>query len=286
MDITMATITTSNRKSRLRKAILLSIIAIFSFQTSNAQCEYPNSAFKAGEKLDFDLYFNWKFVWVKVGSTHYKITDSTYSGKKALRTDLIFKSNKACDKFFPMRDTLVSYSSDKLVPYYFRKGANEGKRYTVDEVKYSYSEDGKIIMKMRYKDPDGKWTDKTLSSTECINDMLNILALSRSMDFSSYKVNQRTVYRMVTGKRMSNQILVYKGKKNFKANDDKTYRCLVFSLLNDKSKKEEELLKFYITDDKNHLPVRIDFHLNFGEAVAKFKSGSGIRNAQTAIVKK
>lgn len=250
-----------------------------------SQCEYPNNAFKAGETLDFDLYFNWKFVWVKVGSTHYKISNSKYQGHSALKTDLIFKSNKACDKFFPMRDTLISYSTDKLVPLYFRKGANEGKRYTVDEVEYSYPEQGKAVMKMHYKDPDGGWTHKTMTSQECINDMLNILALSRSMDFSNYKVGQRTMYRMVTGKRISNQILVYLGKKNFEANDDKTYKCLVFSLLNDKSKKEKELLRFYITDDANHLPMRIDFHLNFGEAVAKFKHAKGIRNKQTSIVK-
>lgn len=269
---------------RFRTTITI-LFLLFTFSSVSAQCEYPNSAFSAGESLDFDLYFNWKFVWVKVGSTHYKITHSTYQGKKALRTDLIFKSNKACDRFFPMRDTLVSYSTDKLVPLYFRKGANEGKRYTVDEVWYSYPDNGKTVMKMRYKDPDDEWTDKTETSSECINDMLNILALSRSLDFSNYKSGQRTTYRMVTGKRISNQILIYKGKKNFKANDDKTYRCLVFSLLNDKLKDEKELLRFYITDDRNHLPVRIDFHLNFGEAVAKFKHGSGIRNKQTSIIK-
>lgn len=250
----------------------------------DAQCKYPNNAFNAGESLTFDLYFNWKFVWVKVGSTKFNISSSNYKGQKALKTDLIFLSNKACDKFFPMRDTLVSYSTHELVPLYFRKGAREGKRYTVDEVWYSYPGNDQTAMKMRYKDPDGEWTDKQMTSTECVNDMLNILALARSMDFSRYKVGQRTTFRMVTGKRLSNQVLVYRGRKEFKANDNKTYRCLVFSLLNDKEKKEKDLLRFYITDDANHLPVRIDFHLNFGEAVAKFLHGTGIRNKQTAVI--
>ena len=266
-------------------AVLIFFVLAISVDVK-AQCEYPNSAFKAGESLNYDLYFNWKFVWVKVGSTHYKITSSTYNGEKALKTDLIFLSNKACDKFFPMRDTLVSYSTNTLVPLYFRKGAREGKRYTVDEVWYSYPSSGTTKMKMRYKDPDDDWEDKVETATECVNDMLNILALSRSMNFSKYKEGQRTIFRMVTGKRLSNQVLIYRGKKDFKANNDVTYRCLVFSLLNDKVKKEKELLRFYITDDANHMPVRIDFHLNFGEAVAKFLNGTGIRNPQTSVVKK
>ena len=252
---------------------------------TQAQCEYENEAFSAGESLDYDLYFNWKFVWVKVGSTHYKIKKANYHGQNALRTDLIFVSNSKCDKIFPMRDTLVSYSSPNLTPYYFRKGANEGKRYTVDEVWYSYPGEGKTVTKMKYRSPDGDWTNKTLTSTECINDMLNILALARSFDFSSYKKGQRINFRMVTGKRISTQVLIYKGKENFKANNDVTYRTLVFSLLNDKEKKEKELLRFYVTDDKNHLPVRIDFYLAFGSAKAFYLKGKGIKNQQTAIVK-
>lgn len=271
------------REATITSLFFLILISL-SVSVSKAQCQYPNNAFDAGEALDFDLYFNWKFVWVKVGSTHYKITSSTYKGQKALKTDLIFKSNKSCDKFFPMRDTLVSYSTPELVPLYFRKGAREGKRYTVDEVWYSYPGNDTASMRMKYKDPDGEWSEKNMQSGECVNDMLNILALARSMNFSKYKVNQRTTFRMVTGKRLSNQILVYRGKKNFKANDGKTYKCLVFSLLNDKSKKETDLLRFYITDDQNHLPVRIDFHLAFGDAVAKFLHGKGIRNPQTSII--
>lgn len=262
--------------------IILAMLLFFTSFVLNAQCKYPNSAFSAGESLNYDLYFNWKFIWVKVGSTHYKISHSKYKGSEALRTDLIFLSNKACDKFFPMRDTLVSYSTDELVPLYFRKGANEGKRYTVDEVFYSYPGNNVTQMEMNYRDPDGKWTKKTETSKVCINDMLNILALARSMDFSKYKEKQRTSFRMVTGKRQSDQVLVFLGKKNFKANDNKTYKCLVFSLLNDKDSKKE-LLRFYITDDKNHLPVKIDFHLAFGEAIAKYNNGKGIRNPQTAI---
>ena len=249
-----------------------------------AQCTYPNTAFLPGETLTYDLYFNWKFVWVKVGSTHFSISNATYSGQKALRTDILFKSNKKCEAIFPMRDTLISYTTPDLRPLYFRKGAHEGKHYTVDEVWYSYT-DGKINMRQRFLNTDGVWSSTQSSSTECVNDMLNILLLARSRDYTSLTPGTRTIYPMVTGKRLSRQVLIYKGKENFKANDGHTYRCLVFSLLNDKEKKEKELLRFYITDDANHMPLRIDFNLKFGSAKAYFLSGSGIRNPQTARVK-
>lgn len=37
-----------------------------------------------------------------------------------------------------MRDTLTCITTQQLEPLYFRKGAEEGKRYTVDEVNFSY----------------------------------------------------------------------------------------------------------------------------------------------------
>ena len=33
----------------------------------NAQCTFKNTAFKSGEFLYYNLYYNWKFVWVKAG---------------------------------------------------------------------------------------------------------------------------------------------------------------------------------------------------------------------------
>lgn len=261
-------------------------ILLFSFNASfgTAQCKYPNTAFNVGESLNYDLYFNWKFVWIKVGSTQFSVNAANYNGKKVLRTDILFKSNKKCEALFPMRDTLISYTTPQLEPLYFRKGAFEGKRYTVDEVWFDYA-DGKTVMRQKYRNPDGIWTDKQTSCDDCVNDMLNILLISRSNDYSTYKVNQRIHFKMVTGKRLSDQILIYKGKDKLKVNDGHTYRCHVFSLLNDKDKKGKELLRFYITDDKNHLPIRIDFYLKFGIAKAFYLNGSGIRNTVTSIIK-
>ena len=68
-------------------------------------------------------------------------------------------------------------------------------------------------------------------------------------------------------------------------NSSTTYRCLVFSFMETEKGEEKEVVKFYITDDKNHLPVRLDLNLNFGTAKAFLTGASGIRNPQTAKLK-
>ena len=53
---------------RRKEWICLIIALLFAFPSSgNAQCEAKNDAFKSGEHVMYELYFNWKFIWKKVG---------------------------------------------------------------------------------------------------------------------------------------------------------------------------------------------------------------------------
>ena len=259
--------------------ILLCIIHftfnIFHFTSQlHAQCPTENTAFRAGERLTYDLYFHWKFIWVKCGAAHYTMKSANYKGQSALRNDLLFTSNKRCDAVFTMRDTLISYITPQLVPLYFRKGSLEGKHYTVDEVWYTYP-NGKSHVKQKFLNRHGEWSEHHHESDDCNYDMLSILSLARSFNPTQYKIGQRIHFPMATGKKVEEQTLIYRGKKDWKANDGKKYHCLVFSLLDYEEKtKEKELLRFYVTDDARHLPVRIDFYLRFGTAKAYLAKSS------------
>ena len=92
---------------------------------------------------------------------------------------------------------------------------------------------------------------------------------------------------MVDGRNVEPQQLVYRGIKKFTTEETKiTYRCMVFSFVEKKGKKEKEVITFYVTDDENHLPVRLDMFLKFGVAKAFMKYAEGVRNPQTSIIKK
>ena len=168
----------------------------FSFLSSlHAQCPTENKAFKAGESLTYDLYFNWKFVWVKCGAAHYTMKSTTYKGQPALRNDLLFTSNKRCDAVFTMRDTLISYITPQLVPLYFRKGSLEGKHYTVDEVWYTYPK-GKSHVKQHFLNRHGEWSEHHHESDECNYDMLSILSLARNWNITPSPLRGRVGERV------------------------------------------------------------------------------------------
>ena len=95
-------------------------------------------------------------------------------GKPCFRSNLISVSNKQVDFFFKMRDTLTCITSSRLEPVYFRKGAEEGDRYTVDEVWFSYK-NGKCIADQRRMRRERDTVKSKDQSDECIFDMLSIL---------------------------------------------------------------------------------------------------------------
>lgn len=174
-----------------------------------------------------------------------------------------------------------------LEPLYFRKAAEEGSRHTVDEAWFSYS-DGLANVKQRrtWHNPVREAQEMEYSDSRCIFDMLSILAQARSYDPKDYKVGQKILFPMATGRRVEEQTLIYRGKEEVKANNDTVYRCLVFSFVEYKKGKEKEVITFFVSDDKNHLPIRLDMYLNFGSAKAFFKSVRGNRYPMTSVVRK
>ena len=250
-----------------------------------SSCGIENTSFTGGEFLAYDLYFNWKFVWMKVGTASMSTVSSTFRGQPAYRASLITRSNSKMDGVFVMRDTLLSYCSIKdLTPLYFRKGAREGKRYYVDELWYSYPRNN-CHLKMHRLTHHGehKWQEKEYS--ECIYDMMSIFLKARNFDASTLKKGDIIPLPISDARHLTNSWMTYRGKENYKIEgSNEKFRCLVFSFYEREKDKNHELIRFYVTDDANHIPVRLDMFLSFGSAKAYLKAYKGVRGPMTSKI--
>lgn len=272
---------------RIAQILFLSLLTLnSSLFTSKAlaQCPVENTAFQSGERLDYKLYFNWKFIWKTAGSASMTTTSTTYQGKSAFQTDLITRTEKMADRFFQMRDTLRSIYTTDMVPRFYRKGAMEGGKYRVNEISYKY-QGGKVKLHQYYRHGDGRISEAENVGTDCVYDMVSMVMRCRSYKSSDFQIGQRVPFQFADGASIKTEHLIYRGIKKFKVEDTKiTYRCLVFSYMEKNSKgKEKEIVTFYITDDDNHIPVRLDLNLRFGTAKAYLKKATGLRHAETSI---
>ena len=189
-----------------------------------------------------------------------------FEGKDAWKSYLITRGNPKLDKFFVMRDTLLSYCNPDLSPLYFRKGAKEGDSYYVDEIWYSYPH-GNCQLKKHRITSSGEHLWKTTTYKSCIYDMMSIFLRARNFDASKMKKNETIPMPVSDAMGLSNSWL------------------LVFSFYERDNGKSKELLRFWVTDDENHIPLRLDMFLSFGSAKAYLKSYKGVRSPMTAKIK-
>ena len=271
-------------KNKIRVAFFFLFSLLFSPVGAQSQCGIENTAFKSGERLTYNLYFNWKFVWFKVGIATMNTDFTTFEGKQAWRSSLVTGGNKRLDKFFVMRDTLLSYCNTDLSPLYFRKGSFEGKRYYVDEIWYSYPR-GNCHLKKHAITSSGEhlWGENTYK--QCIYDMMSIFLRARNFDAKGMKEGDIIQLPISDATHLNNAWLQFRGRETFKVEDTKEkFRCLVFSFFEREDGKNHELIRFFVTDDKNHIPVRLDMFLSFGSAKAYLKNYKGVRGEMTSKV--
>ncbi|HBF04956.1 MAG TPA: DUF3108 domain-containing protein [Prevotella sp.] len=266
------------------KTFMIASLLLLVSTVASAQCTFRNTAFKSGEFLTYNLYYNWKFVWVKAGNASMSVIQSTRNGKPAYRGSLVTRGNRKVDDFFVLRDTLLCYSGTDLAPMYFRKGAREGKRYTVDEVFYSYS-GGKCHLRQHRLQSDGKHVWKKATYDDCVFDMMNIFLRARSFDPTNWKKGYVVKFPIADGKNRTPAQIRFQGKVTIKADNGVKYRCLRLAYMEYEDGKYKKIVDFYVTDDDNHVPVRLDMFLKFGAAKAFLVGMKGVRNPVSSIVK-
>ena len=268
----------------MKRLYLCFVIIMVSLLSASAQCTIENKAFMAGESLTYDLYYNWKFIWVKAGVADMTTTKTKYKGRDAYRCHLITRGNNKLDDYFVLRDTLLCFAGLDIEPMYFRKGAREGKRYTVDEVFYDFS-NGKCNLKQHYINKHGEHRYHDYHDTECVFDMMSMLMRARSFSPDGWKKGHTINFNMADGDDVKECKLVYRGREVYKVKETKErFNCLVLSFLEKEDTKFKEIVRFYVTDDENHLPLRLDLYLRFGSAKAFLNKYKNVRHPLTSRV--
>lgn len=276
----------------IRALALLALLLSFCSPMVQAQLvrtpfAVENTAFKAGEHVEYELFFDWGIIWKKVGTASLITTAASHNGQDGFDIRLLSGTNKSADLFFKLRDTLQCSITENLEPLYYKKAAEESDHYSVDQAWYSY-EGGNASVKMLRTRPDREPLHTSHTDSRCIYDMLSIIARTRNYDLSRFAKGHKMALPLATGRRVDEVTLEYLGPETIKAKNSVSYRCKGFSIYtyDKESKKSKEMLRFYVTDDDNHLPVRIDFYLKIGSAKAYLSGVSGNRHTLSSVVKR
>lgn len=264
---------------RIIYTLLIGLSLMSVAQQTNAQCKISNSAFRSGERITYDLYFNAKIMSVKAGVGFLTTSESNFEGQRVYRSNMQFNTSGVANTFFAVNDTLTSIVDMNLRPLLFTKNAFEGKDYSIERQAYSYTNNTIKIRTVRHFNGSLRF-DQTLTTRDCTYDYLSVLPLIRNLDYKNMKPGDNYPIQFVSGNEILRMYVNYVGKSKVKANNGKQYNVLNITLtIFDKNfSNPKDAIKASLTDDANRIPVVLDTSLKFGSIRAVMKSASGLRH--------
>ncbi len=267
------------------KLLLAVISLLFPVNLAISQCFRTNTAFTEGEIINYEVFYNWGFVWLNAGYVEFKVNPGKYHDREIYYLDAFGTTYKSYDWFFKVRDHYQCYlDKETLRPLWFRRENYEG-GYEVDN-RYFFNQEENIIYSytQNSKQPFKK---DTIEIPPCTFDLLSILYYARNIDFSGLQIGDSVPVTTIIDNEIYNLYLRYMGKETIKSRSGEEYRCIKFSalLVEGTIFKGGEDLFAWVTDDKNRIPVLVEAKILVGSVKTYINSMQGLLNPVNSSVK-
>lgn len=254
--------------------------------TSIGQCFTNNTVFAPGERLTYQAFYNWHFIWINGGEVVFKVDNATYQQKPVFKLSTIGYTHKGYDKLYKVRDTFTAVVDTQFIePIVTQRKTNEGS-YVAFET-YRFDKAKKVIhSSIKIEDEPVKNTSVVMK--DCTSDVLTMVYKARNIDFSKYKVNDKIPIRMIVDGVIHDLHITYLGKEIITTRDqNRKFRCIKFKPLLMKGTLFEagEDMIVWVTDDRNRVPVMVEAKIMIGSVKAVLSDTKGLRYPLSAEIK-
>lgn len=234
-------------------------------------------AFEAGEWLKFRIHYG----WFNASYATLEIKETTFRSQSAFHIVGKGKSTGLLDLFFKVDDTYETYISKKTrLPIRFKRKINEG-GYKKDNVIDFDQENNKAVVHNKIKN-----TTEVFTTKEYVQDMLSALYYLRNeIEGKSFEVGDTIVINMFFDNENYKFVSKFLGRETVKSKFGKI-ACLKFRPFVQAGRvfKEKESLTFWISADKNHVPIKIKAELAVGSLEADLEAFKGLKHSFEVVV--
>jgi hypothetical protein len=243
--------------------LIILFAAILNLQAQEEFRIIENNAFKAGEKLTFDV----KYGFVTAGVAEMEIPRETrISGRDAYHVTFKVNTVPSFDVLFKVRDRYETYiDKDGLFPWRFEQHIREG----------GYSRDFSAFFDQRRG--KAKTTEGTYEIPKYVNDILSAFYITRTFDFSNKKIGDRINLQNFYKDKVYPLDVVYRGKEKITVGAG-TFNCIIVEPLVQEGGlfKSEGNIIIWLTDDELKIPVKVKTKVIIGSIDAELTGYEGL----------
>jgi len=243
-------------------------------------CTVSNELLVPGEHLEYQLYYNVGFVWIPAGICEFRVRNAVYNKMPVYQLTAQGKSHKSFDIFYRVRDTLISFvDTQKLTPFRAYKYTHEDNWNGIDDFTFrKVKGDWRITTRLKRK---REWKPAVESESDrCGFDI--VTSIYRLRCFASpdmYTLGKRLDIPVCLDDGEYLVHLTYVGKERIKLYGDGFYNAHAFtlSIIEGNIFKRGDVVKMWISDDRNRIPLLVESPIRVGFVKALFRSGGNTK---------
>jgi hypothetical protein len=256
--------------------VLIAGCLFFSAQAQGNFCGTTNKCIQAGEKLNFRVYYNLSAIWVAAGEANFTTQQETLDGRSVFHITGDGQTYKSYDWIFRVRDKYETFlDTETLLPQKFIRNVNEGGYKFTNYV---------VFDQAKKKAFSGK---KVFDVPECVQDVLSAIYYARNIDYSKFKPGAKIPFNMFLDDQVYNLYIRYVGKEKIKTKYG-TFNAIKITPLLIKGTifKGGEDMMVWVSDDDNHIPLRVDSPILVGSIKVDMMGYSNLKYPLTSLLKK
>lgn len=245
--------------------------------TSSSLITYPtvsNTAFKQGEKLRYRVTYG--FMDAGEAILEIKPTSKKGNSRALHHTVATGRTLGGFNAFYKVNDKYESYIDQKsIMPWYFKRDVNEGgfkiNQYYTFKQNYSKVNNGKKDFKVKMG----------------VQDMISSFYKARTLNFKGMKKGKTFSFDCFMDDEVFKLKIKYVGDEVIKIRKGK-FKCHKFVPVVQTGRyfKSEEDVNFWVTADKNKIPVLVKAKIPVGTVKLHLVEWSGLRNELSSKVEK
>ncbi|MBN9482913.1 MAG: DUF3108 domain-containing protein [Bacteroidetes bacterium] len=265
-------------KRAIKSSVLFTLLLLINTvaHAQNDFCGIKNTSFKDGEKLIFKVYYNMGSIWVGAGYASFSTSLETLNNKKVYHITGDGKTMKSYEWFYKVRDRYETFlDAETMLPQKFIRNVDEGGFKIYNNVTFNHEMGQAISTNGVYKIP------------RCVQDVLSAIYYARNIDYSKYSPGDKIPFSMFLDDQVYNLFIRYLGKERVTTKYG-TFNTIKISplLIEGTIFKGGEKMTVWVSDDENHVPVRVDSPILVGSIKVDLAGYVKLRNPFTALINK